>query len=221
MDENVGENVDDDIGGEPVERPRFGMSSLQLIAMLLAVAFLSSAVTTWWANREETPNGTDVGFYDDMTTHHFQAIRMAHAYLRRGEDELLRKMAWHIVITQAGEVRLMQDSLRDWGEAGSSDVAMEWMDMSVPQSAQPGMATNKEMVELEAADGLPLADRFTALMMNHHAGGIHMARIAARRAAIGSVREVATSMADTQEDELSEMNFARRQLGLPAHRPKM
>ena len=76
----------------------------------------------------------------------------------------------------------MQDSLAKWNETGTPNVAMQWMGEPVPQDAMPGMATPAEMQELAAARGLQLDDLFTALMINHHAGGLHMAEHAAEAA---------------------------------------
>ncbi|GIU86709.1 MAG: hypothetical protein KatS3mg009_1224 [Acidimicrobiia bacterium] len=190
-----------------------------MVVLLVAVAFAATAVTAWWVRRAARPGATDVGFYDDMTAHHFQAIAIANHYLRNGDDTTLRTMAWEIAFTQAGDIRVMQDALADWGETGSPDVAMDWMGMPVAPDAQPGMASAQEMAALEQARGRTLDDLFTRLMIDHHAGGIHMAAAAQARARLGAVRDLADAIAQVQRTEISELNFQRERLGLGPHEP--
>src|SRR5262245_18948125 len=85
----------------------FRPSWLQVVALVVAVAFLTGVVATWWANREPAPNATDVGFYDDMTTHHEQAVGMAITYLSHGTDPVLRFVAGKINASQNGDMRQM------------------------------------------------------------------------------------------------------------------
>jgi uncharacterized protein (DUF305 family) len=190
-----------------------------LIAFAIALAFLAAAVTYWWMQRPDDPSAVDIGFYDDMTSHHLQAIDIAHAYLRRGEDSLMRSMAEEVDFFQTGDIRVMQDALTEWGETGSPDVAMDWMGMPVPQDQQPGMATAEDLAALERARGRELDDLFSRLLIDHHAGGLHMAQGAADSADLTSVRELAAAIAAGQQAEIGEINFARTEIGLPEYRP--
>ena len=52
-------------------------------------------------------------------------------------------------------------------------------------------------------------------MINHHAGGVHMAANAAKHAELASTRRWAADMDDGQRGEISEMN----QLAHPARAP--
>lgn len=198
---------------------RWRPSIPQLVVLVAAVAFAASSVTYWWTQRSERPGPADVGFYDDMTVHHFQAIAMANAYLRHGDDPVLRTMAWEIAFGQAGDIRVMQDALTDWGETGSPDVAMDWMGMPVAPDAQPGMASPEEMAALGAARDRELDDLFSALMIDHHEGGVHMATAAMERARLASVRDLAGVMAEVQRKEISELDARRERLGLDRHEP--
>ena len=47
----------------------------------LACLVLGFGAGQYWADRSESPGVADVGFYDDMSTHHMQAIAMARIYL--------------------------------------------------------------------------------------------------------------------------------------------
>jgi len=194
---------------------------LPVAVLLLAVAFTSSAATFWWSERSSDPGAADIGFYDDMTAHHVQALEMARIYLRGGDDAVLQHIAWEIAFTQSGDIRMMQQALTDWGEPGSADVAMDWMGMPVAPDAQPGMAAENEMAELERARGRDLDDLFTRLMIDHHAGGVHMASAAADMARLGEVRTLARAMAAGQRAEIGELNSIRQRLGLPRHEPAL
>jgi uncharacterized protein (DUF305 family) len=199
----------------PAPRPRPGVPFLPAIFLAAALLFFGVVAGTWWANREATPGPVDVGFYDDMTTHHLQAIKMANIYERNGTNDDLRSRALEIEFEQTGDVRVMQDALATWNKTGSPDVAMEWMGTPVPTDQMPGLATPQELTQLEAARGLQLDDLFSRLMIQHHAGGIHMAAHAAASARLGKVRDLATAMAQNQQREIDELNHVRQSLGLP------
>jgi uncharacterized protein (DUF305 family) len=81
------------------------------------------------------------------------------------------------------------------------------------------MATPRQVAALEQARGRQLDDLFSALMINHHAGGIHMADYAAVHAKTALARKLARMMARDQRFEIGDMNLHRRQLGLPTHEP--
>ena len=51
-------------------------------------------------------------------------------------------------------------------------------------------------------------------MINHHAGGVHMAAEASRRAELAETRRWGAMMDDGQRGEISEMNGWRRRHGL-------
>jgi uncharacterized protein (DUF305 family) len=198
------------------ESPRFrGPNLLQTIALVLALCFLTGVVTAWWVGRDPTPNAVDVGFFDDMTVHHDQAIGMAITYLRNGDDKIMTFIASGINRAQNGDIRQMQAEMQQWGKEGTPDIAMEWMGMSVPPRGMPGMATEAQMAELQAARGPELDDLFSRLMIDHHLGGIHMAEAAEENGdlTVGA----AAGMTATQRADIGEINNRREQLGLPRY----
>ena len=190
-----------------------------LVALLLACMFLAAAVTYRWDHRRADFGAVDVGFFDDMITHHLQAIDLATVYTRYGTDDLFRGDASKIIFNQSGDIRQMRLALRDWNRSGSPDVAMEWMGMRSAQDAQPGMATPRQLAALREARGRRIDDLFSALMINHHAGGIHMADYAATHAKTKVARTLARAMARDQRFEIVDLNGRRAQLGLPPHQP--
>jgi uncharacterized protein (DUF305 family) len=196
-------------------RPRRGPNIPQTIALVVALCFLTGVVTAWWVGRDPTPNAVDVGFYDDMTVHHEQAIGMAITYLRNGDDKVLGFIASGINRVQNGDIRQMQAEMQKWRKEGTPEVAMEWMGMSVPPQGMPGMATEAQMKELQAASGRELDDLFSRLMIDHHIGGIHMAETAVEDGKLS--KGAAAGMVASQRADLGEINNRREQLGLPRY----
>lgn len=209
--------IDDDdleplVGGRVVDLGR------ALLAGFVAMFFAGAVVFAWQqtANQPD-PNEVDIGFADDMRTHHLQGVAMSLAYLEDGTDPYFRSVANEIIIVQAGESRLMGQWLEDWGDLDLDlDNAMAWMGMApVPQTQQPGMASEAEMAELEAAEGAELDDLFSRLMINHHRGGQHMAQYAVDNGSEDVVTHLAQAIVITQGSEVAEMNIGRENLGLP------
>lgn len=214
--EATDEELSDDADLEPLIAGR-DVSLARSIVVVLALMFLSgAAVYTWqqWAI-EPRPNDVDIGFSDDMRTHHLQGVAMAQRYLVAGTDPTLRQMANEIVLVQAGESRLMSHFLEQWGSPPLDvENAMAWMGQTVPQDQQPGMATPDQLAELEEAEGADLDDLFTTLMIAHHRGGVHMARHALDHGHEDDTVNLARAMVTTQESEIAEMNLQRERLGL-------
>lgn len=205
------EDLEPLVGGRTVD---LGRAILACIALMFLAG---AAVYAWqqWAD-EPHPNDVDIGFADDMRSHHNQGVTMALAYLEDGTDPTLRQMAEEIVRVQAGESRLLGQYLADWGDPELDlDTAMGWMDMApVPQDQQPGMATPEELDELTAAEGDELDDLFSRLMILHHRGGLHMSQYATEHGSEPALTHLAESIVTTQQSEIAEMNLQREALGL-------
>jgi uncharacterized protein (DUF305 family) len=196
-----------DAADAPLTRRRVGPPLPVLALFVAALCFLAAAIG-WWIGRPGEPPADDVsvGFLDDMTYHHQQAIVLSFAYLEGAPtDWFLAHTAREIVRLQSYEVGIMQDRLRENGGTGSPDVAMEWMDMSTEPAAMPGLASDADIEALRGARGDVADELFSRLMILHHAGGIEMADWAADRAGDGWVRDLATRMARLQRTEVSEM----------------
>jgi uncharacterized protein (DUF305 family) len=91
---------------------------------------------------------------------------------------------------------------------------MDWMGPPLPPDEMPGLATREQLDALTNARGAELDALFTELMINHHAGGMHMAAEAAKRAELASTRRWGVAMDDGQRGEISEMNRWRARHGL-------
>lgn len=211
---------------EPVDTEAVtgGERSNRAIAVVLVVVLLLGAGVVGWRIGHAQGSGStpgrdsvDVGFFQDMSTHHNQAIGMAMIYLDHGTDPLLRQIASEILRYQAAEIGVMGEYLGRWSQSGTeTDQAMVWMGMAVPRHQMAGLATNAEMEALGAARGDDLDQRFTRLMIDHHLGGVHMAEYAATHASTPEARRWGRSMVDGQLGEIAEMNRWRVQHGFAA-----
>ena len=208
-----------DIDG-PETSPRAGRG---LWVLLVVVALVFAGGVGWRIGRargEATVPGhgsVDVGFFQDMSTHHNQAVGMALTYLANGTAPLLRQIAGEIVTYQSSEIGVMGEYLTRWHQAGTEgSTAMGWMGMRTPRDQMTGMATKQELSALSAASGADLDQRFTRLMIDHHVGGVHMAEYAAKHATTPEVKRWAVSMADGQRGEIAELNQWRVRAGFPA-----
>jgi uncharacterized protein (DUF305 family) len=193
-------------GGDEVAA-RGGLSWLQVLALGLALAFLGFAVGLV-ATRDRPPaaDSADVGFLQDMLTHHDQALGIARLTIAYGEDPTVRSYAADVLSFQSYETGVMTQKLADWGYSRDdrSDEAMAWMDMGVPVSAMPGLLTEEEMAQIEAAQGRELDSLFLQKMAEHHRGGLHMAQEAANRVSDDDVAALARRMERNQAGEINE-----------------
>lgn len=198
-----------DVPDEIETRP-WWHSKLNLGVVGLAIALLCGALGWVIGNNRAIPdpNGTDIGFLQDMRTHHEQAVYLGLYYLSvQGTDRDLRDIAREIVFSQGIEIGRMIQLLRQFGatETNESDVAMTWMNEPTPADRMPGLASQDDIDKLLASTGAAADQLFVALMTAHHEGGIHMAQYALDHANVIEVRRFAFSMISGQTGEINEM----------------
>lgn len=191
--------------------------------LLIVTALVLGGAVGWRIGRAQGDptipgrQSVDVGFFQDMDTHHNQAVSMAFTYLASGTTPLLRQIASEIVTYQASEIGVMNEYLTKWHAAGTEgNTAMRWMGMPAPRDQMMGLATKSQMAALGAARGRDLDQLFTRLMIDHHVGGVLMADYAASHAATPEVKRWASAMAEGQRGEIAELNQWRVRNGFPA-----
>ncbi len=176
-------------------------------------------------------DSVDVGFLQDMSVHHTQAVEMASWERDHTADPQLRQLAYDIESTQTGQIGRMQGWLELWG-ASSQPVGrpyMTWMAAS-PTGAHdhtvtaagvttmPGMASADELKKLRSLSGKDLDVYFLQLMLRHHQGGATMLSDAAQNASQEPVRNLAAQMLSAQTAEaqyLTQLLTARGGTPLP------
>ncbi|MEJ2868768.1 DUF305 domain-containing protein [Actinomycetospora sp. OC33-EN08] len=147
----------------------------------------------------------DVGFLQDMSVHHRQAIQMAVWERSNTTDPALRQLAFDIESSQTQQLGMMQGWLQLSEQRGETAPGqyMAWMGMPMP--SMPGMATETDLQRFRAATGQGLDVEFLQLMLRHHEGGLHMMEMASAQASVPAVRTLATSMVTTQTAESQTM----------------
>lgn len=206
--DEVGAPVDDD---DVLVLP-WWQNPRNIVTIVVTVALLAG-MGGWLAGRtsgeEHVPSSAiDVGFLQDMRVHHEQAVDMSRIYLERPATSTgLRVVADSIQFGQSIEIGLMIQLLRDMDaptEAAEGQ-SMAWMGMAMPDSEMPGMASVDQLEELAASSGEEADRLYIELMVAHHQGGIEMAEYAAGRAENADVRGYATAWAQSQTEEIAEL----------------
>ena len=193
-----------------------------MVVLGLALAFLGFAMGVFVSrDRPPGPDSADVGFLQDMLTHHDQALGVATLTVAHGEDPIVRSMAREVIAIQSFEIGLMTQKLADWGHTRDerSDQAMAWMGMPVPVEHMPGLLSDEQLAAVEEARGRELDALFLELMAEHHRGGLHMAEGGARLAEDDEVRELAARMRRNQAAEINEYRLRAEELGLDVDIP--
>jgi uncharacterized protein (DUF305 family) len=195
---------------DEVEVRPWWQSKLNLGVLGVAISLLCGALGWLVGNNRAIPdpNRVDVGFLQDMRTHHEQAVNLGLYYLElQGTNAELRVIAREIVFGQSIEIGRMIQLLRLYGdtETNESDVAMTWMNEPTPNDRMPGLASDADIDKLLASSGKAADQLFVDLMIAHHQGGIHMAQYTVDHANEIEVRRFAYSMVVGQTGEIDEM----------------
>ena len=175
----------------------------------------------------------DVGFAQDMSVHHRQAVLMAGQARDRSTDPAIRLIAFDIETNQLQQIGQMQGWLSLWNAASLPNGRyMTWMadTSSMPGMAHgtgpgvatmPGMASAADLQRLQALSGGPFDVLFLQLMLRHHQGGTPMAQYAAEHAESPQVRNLAEKIVISQgaeSDYLTQLIGQRGAQPLPAPR---
>ncbi|MQA92329.1 MAG: DUF305 domain-containing protein [Gemmatimonas sp.] len=125
-----------------------------------------SVSTSTWA-----PTEADVDFMRGMIHHHEQALEMTALVRERTSTEAIPLLAQRIELSQVDEIAFIQRWLEDHGLEGHG----EQQPVSVGvQPMMPGMLTESELAELDAASGIAFDVLFLESMIRHHQGALVM-----------------------------------------------
>jgi uncharacterized protein (DUF305 family) len=195
-------------------------------ALLAAVVFgaaVGPALPLVGGAGAQSARGTvDVGFAQDMSVHHRQAVLMAGLARDRSTDPAIRLLAFDIETNQLEQIGQMQGWLSLWdAPALPTGRYMTWMSSktdSMPKMAgmahdsgsagvatMPGMASPADLDRLRSASGAQFDMLFLQLMLRHHQGGAPMAQYAAQHGELAQVRNLAEKMVVSQGAESQYM----------------
>ncbi len=192
---------------------------LNFIALGLSMLILGAGIGYYLGDSSATPdkNKVDIGFLQDMRYHHDQAVQMAYYYRTSVADSLPRldMISEEILLSQQLESGRMVQLLRSFGEIEANDTgtAMGWMGHAMPIDEMDGLASQAELDSLAAATGDEASKIFATLMINHHNGGIAMAKYAIENASNNDVINMAKSMVKGQQAEVGELQAILDSLG--------
>ena len=187
---------------------------LLLCAVLLGAGGVAAGM--WLQSAREQLVGrvqlspADVGFAQDMSVHHEQAVLIAQT-LPRDVDPQIRVIADQIVVAQTSEIATMRGWLNLFDEAFTTAHPMQWMHgsdhvMSEQGGApMPGTASTSEISRLAGLRGADAEALFLQLMIRHHQGGVEMAEAAIHAVASEPIRRVARGMIRDQSNEIAVM----------------
>ncbi|MEV4601209.1 DUF305 domain-containing protein [Amycolatopsis sp. NPDC049253] len=226
---------------EPGERPTWsrwvviGGSMLAVLLIGVAIGVFASRLTDGSDAAPATPGAgsVEVGFAQDMSTHHLQAVTMASWARDHSTDPEVRQLAFDIESSQTEQVGRMKGWLMLWDQPEQAPGAyMTWMTepmghagMQMPTSSpangapMPGMATDAEIAKLRSLTGRAMDIDFLQLMLRHHQGGTAMAEYAQDHTSMPAVKALCRSILVSQGAEINQMKLmlqARGAAPLPA-----
>ena len=171
---------------------------------------------------EPTPDtsSAEAGFARDMSVHHAQAVEMAFMIRDRSNDPAIQSMAYDIINTQRAQIGMFSGWLQQWDlpqtdasigpMAWTEDHGMEGMEGMSEGSIDsyddmPGMASDEQLDELSNAKGVDAETLFLKLMIEHHRGGVGMAKAVLPLTDREEVEYLADTIVQGQQAEIDTM----------------
>jgi uncharacterized protein (DUF305 family) len=205
-------------------------SSPRLVAAAAAVVVASACATrapvtaTPQSPPAATPPATtarpraseaDIHFMTGMIPHHAQAVIMARWAPTHGARQDVRILAERIVVAQQDEIALVRSWLRNVGApVPPSDATHVTMDMGGMKHdmIMPGMLTEAEMKQLDAARGSEFDRLFLTFMIRHHEGAITMVDELFKSYGAGLDETVFRFATDVYADQTTEIDRMQKML---------
>ena len=119
----------------------------------------------------------DIDFMRGMIAHHAQALVMAGWAQSHGAGPSVQTLCNRIINAQKDEIKIMQTWLRDRGQPApeAKPVPMKMtMGGMEHEMLMPGMLTDAQLKQLDAARGPEFDALFLRLMIQHHRGAVSM-----------------------------------------------
>jgi uncharacterized protein (DUF305 family) len=150
----------------------------------------------------------DVRFMQAMIGHHSQALEMTEIVRSHSGNEGIRALALRIEVSQADEIRMMQD----WLAARRQPRPDPHAHHAAGATLMPGMLTPEEMARLSAARGPVLDQLFLELMIKHHEGALVMVKDLLAAPGAGQEADVFAFVSDVEADQQMEIDRMRAAL---------
>ena len=161
------------------------------------------------------PNEADVNFVTGMIGHHAQALVMAGWAPSHGASQAVRVLCERIINEQNDEIASMQTWLRDRNlpvpEAKPGPMRMKMNGME-HEMLMPGMLTDDQMKELDAARGTAFDRLFLKYMIQHHRGAVTMVQQLFDTNGAAQEQSVYKLASDVSADQTSEITRIEKML---------
>jgi uncharacterized protein (DUF305 family) len=144
------------------------------------------------------PTADDVRFVQGMVGHHAQALEMTALVSARSQHDDVKLIAQRIALSQADEIKMMQEWLASRGEQVPDAHAHH-------AAVMPGMLTAEEMSRLSAATGADFDRLFVELMIKHHGGALTMVEELFAHPGAGQDPELFAFASDVEADQRGEI----------------
>jgi uncharacterized protein (DUF305 family) len=144
----------------------------------------------------------DVAFMQGMIHHHAQALDMTNLLATQSTDPDMKKLAQRIELSQADEIKMMQEWLKSRGQQVPSEHAHH----AAGAKLMPGMLTPAEMSRLGAASGREFDRLFLEYMIKHHMGALTMVRELFASPGAGQDSEIYAFASDVDADQRMEID---------------
>ena len=156
----------------------------------------------------------DVRFMQGMIGHHAQALDMTALVATRSSSDAIRKLAQRIELSQADEIKMMQEWLTGRGQKVPDQHAHH----APGATLMPGMLTAEEMVRLAQAKGPEFDRLFLESMIKHHEGALTMVQDLFAQPGAGQESDVFAFASDVDADQRMEIDRMRAAL-VPSKEP--
>jgi uncharacterized protein (DUF305 family) len=180
-------------GGKPPETRPLGHAMMP--GMDMSVKIPKGAIFT----------AADVEFMQGMIAHHAQAIYMSRMAAGHNANARVLKLANKIDQSQIAEIKLMQDWLRRNGQSAPDTSSWRTMHM-------PGMLTDEQLQQLDAAKGTEFDRQFLTLMIQHHTGALQMVSDLVDTPLAAQDVDVSVFANDVQTVQTAEIGVMRQML---------
>jgi uncharacterized protein (DUF305 family) len=141
----------------------------------------------------------DVKFMQGMIGHHTQAIEMVALLKTRSASDGMKKLALRIEVSQEDEIKMMQEWLKNRGQALPDPHAHH------KGMLMPGMLTAEEMTRLGAVKGVEFDRLFLEGMIKHHGGALTMVQELFASPGAGQESDIFAFASDVDADQRMEI----------------
>jgi uncharacterized protein (DUF305 family) len=156
----------------------------------------------------------DVRFMQGMIGHHAQALDMTGLVPSHSGNDAIRKLAQRIELSQADEIKMMQDWLTRRGQQVPGPHAHH----APGAPLMPGMLTAEQMARLGEVKGPEFDRLFLESMIKHHEGALTMVQDLFAQPGAGQESDVFAFASDVDADQRMEIDRMRAAL-VPSKEP--